>query len=260
VLLFERTQQILQQLTESESLSVRDAIRLFNVSPATVRRDFSKLSSEGLVRRVRGGVAIAKEANGDIPSFSLRAVQHAREKLALANRAAELLQPDDVVIVEGGTTTCMLGTCIPDFHLQLITNSVRLASMLEGKHITRPQMEIIVTGGMLYPKAGILLGPSAEATLAQYHARWAFLSAGGITEAGVFTTNELVVELLRVMIRNAEKVVVMADHSKISRRAMCHLCDFDCVDMLITDECPSSEPTLEHLAAQGLEVLRVKVA
>ena len=151
MLQFERSELVLKHLSENERLSVRDAIRLFDASPATVRRDFNKLAREGLVRRFRGGVALVK-TNGEIPPFSLRAVQHATEKLALAARAAQLLEPDDVVMIEGGTSTCMLGSCIPDFHLRIVTNSIRLASMLESTHEDHPHLETYLTGGALYRK------------------------------------------------------------------------------------------------------------
>src|SRR5436190_18010259 len=100
----ERQQRILDCLTNSNVLSVTEAIRLLDASPATVRRDFHLMAKKKLLRRVRGGVAgvEASDNGSEIPAFSLRAVQHHREKRALAAAAAKLLRPEDAVIVEGG--------------------------------------------------------------------------------------------------------------------------------------------------------------
>ncbi len=87
--------------------------------------------------------------------------------------------------------------------MRIITNSVGLVAQLEARGKMHPQLEIYVTGGVLYPRSGLLLGPRTEASISEYHAHWAFLSAGGMTERGSFNTNELVVGTERAMIRSA---------------------------------------------------------
>jgi len=250
----ERTQRIIEYLSGSEILSVEEAIRRLGASPATVRRDFAKLAREGAVRRVRGGVRLARPAPGEIPSFELREILHHREKQAIAARAAQLLRPGDVAIIDGGTTTAMLGASIPDIPLRIITNSVRLTTVLEAHH-AGSRLEIYLTGGILYPHARLLLGPAAKASVSQYHAHWAFLSVGGITEAGIFNTNELVVEVERAMIDSAERVVILADASKIGRHAMCTVCGLERIHMMITDARPEEHTLLARISEAGVQVI-----
>ncbi len=255
----ERHEQIIGYLTEHGILSVNDAVRVFNASPATIRRDFNELAEQRIVTRVRGGIKMVKPVDNDMLPFALREVRHSREKEALARHAVTLLNPGDAVIIDGGTTTFMLTACLPEIPLRIITNSLRLAAGLEERRMERANLEVYISGGFLYPHSGLLLGPSAQANLAQYHAHWAFLSVGGINEGGIFNNNEWVVETERVMLKNAGKIVVLADHSKIGKHAMCLVCDLERVDVLITDYWPENEPLLSKFEEAGIDVVVVNV-
>lgn len=254
-----RRERMIEHLHGNAVLRVEEAVQLFSASPATVRRDFKSLAELGMAQRVHGGVRLCKPAPWEMQPFQVREVLHAREKHAIAERAAKLLRPGDVFMVDGGTTTSMLGGCIPDFPLRLITNSVRLASILEDRHAGHSRLEIYLTGGILYPHSGLLVGPTAKASLAQYHAQWAFLSVGGIDETGLSNTNEMVMENERVMISSAETVVVLADHSKIGKRAMCSVAGLGDIDILLTDECPEDEPVLRRIEEAGVRLITVKL-
>ncbi len=251
----ERQDRILEYLSEHEYLTVPEAVKVFQASPATIRRDFDELAEKQLVRRIRGGIKPERTVPSGMEPFSLRELRHSAEKDLLAQAAVKVLEPGNVIFVDGGTTTFHIGLCLPEIDLRVITNSLRLARVLEERSTEKSSLEIYLTGGFLYPKSGILLGPSAEAGLAQYHADWAFLSVGGITAAGISNTNELVVEGERVMIRNSQKVAVLADHSKIGKNAMCHVCSLEEVDMVITDAWPENEAAIQGLRDQDVHVV-----
>ena len=255
----QRHARILTHLADNEFLSVEEAVRLFDSSPATIRRDFNDLSDQNLCRRTRGGIQRVNHWSYGVTPFALREVRFAKEKDALARRAVTLLKPGDAVIVDGGTTTFHLIHCLPNFPLHVITNSLRLASLLGEKNRLESQVEVFLTGGHLYPQSGQLIGPQARAGLSQYYAHWAFLSVGGIDENSLYYSNELVVETEQAMMANADRVAVLADHSKIGTRAMCHLCPIDQVDVLITDSWPSHEPLFKQIREVGVEVITVDV-
>jgi DeoR/GlpR family transcriptional regulator of sugar metabolism len=249
----ERDDRILAALAEKNFLSVEEAAVLTKSSLATVRRDFQRLSDARRVQRVRGGARAVK--NEPMTPFALREVQYSREKEMLARAAAELLSPNDVLIIDGGTTTFHLGRCLPDIPLRIITNSLRLASVLDEQSRTRTGLEVYLTGGFLYPNSGLLVGPGAQASLAQYHANWALLSVGGVTEEGFFNTSEVVVETERRMIEHADRVAVLADHSKVEKRSMCLVCPLSDVDCLITDPHPATAAALRRLSNGGLQII-----
>jgi DeoR/GlpR family transcriptional regulator of sugar metabolism len=153
----------------------------------------------------------------------------------------------------------MLASLLPDFPLRIVTNSVRLVALLEEQRQNHPRLDIYVTGGILFPHSGLLLGRSAQASVSQYYAQWAFLSVGGITDSAIFNTNELVVEVERAMIRSAEKVVILADHSKIGKQALCSSIGLDEIDILITDDLPENDHVLQKIENAGVQVIRVPV-
>ncbi len=249
-----RQQQMLRYLEEHDYLSVEEATRLYEASPATIRRDFTTLAQNRLAERTRGGMNRVQPAAGEALPFGLRQVQYTAEKAALARHAVKLLEPDDVIIVDGGTSTFHLVRYLPDFPLRIITNSLRLAAGLDEERFGKSAWEVLLVGGNLYPGSGLLIGPQASANLAQYHARWAFLSAEGVCEDGVYNTNEFVAECERIMVRNAEQVVLLADPGKIGQKAMCHVCGFDQIDYLITVEQQGTAPMLATIEQQGVNI------
>jgi DeoR/GlpR family transcriptional regulator of sugar metabolism len=249
----ERREQIVRSLYQRGLTTVHRAVQLTGASPATIRRDFVTLAEQGIAQKVRGGLRLI-ESSGMTP-FITRQVQFSREKELLAQHAAALLKAGDVVIIDGGTTTFHIGACLPPVPLRVITNSLRLASFLDEKSRHHAGLEVFLTGGFLYPHSGLLVGPGAQNSLAQYYADWAFLSGGGITPDGLFNTTELVVETERRMIASADRVVVLADHSKIGKHAMCFVCPLKQIDYLITDQAPASASLLELFGQAGMQVI-----
>jgi DeoR/GlpR family transcriptional regulator of sugar metabolism len=252
-----RHQQLIDALARKRFLHLDDAIALTGASIATVRRDFVQLSEQGLAQRYRGGIRLPQ--NDPMTPLALRDHLFSEEKHRLAQQAAALLRPGDIVFVDGGTTTSHLAACLPAIPLRIITNSVRLAALIDERHATR-EIDLYLTGGSLHPRSGLLVGPSAAASIDQYRAHWAFLSVGGLTREGLFNTTESVVDTERRMIARAEQVAVLADHSKMDRTAMCRVCGLDEIDYLITDAPPQNPALRDKLAAAAVQTVIASAA
>lgn len=254
----QRYDRIISHLAAHEFLSVPEAAHLLGTSPATVRRDFSDLAERKLLEKTRGGARRATAVPDGMSPFLLREVRFSREKDLLMRCAVSFLSPADVVFVDGGTTTFHMAGCLPPFPLRLVTNSLRLAAALDQTSAKTPNLEVFLTGGYLYPQASLLLGPQTVSSFSHYHARWMFLSCEGISPAGLSNTNEMVVEVERMMISRADKVVVVADHSKLGVRSMCHLCGLGEIDILITDAQGTEATVLQECRKEGVEVILVE--
>ncbi|PHS15815.1 MAG: hypothetical protein COA78_04570 [Blastopirellula sp.] len=252
-----RQDEILRCVAEVGTLSVEEAAARLEASAATIRRDFNQLAEANLVERVRGGIRIVGDQQ--MVPFAVREVRQPAEKMAIAQEAATLLAPGNVVFIDGGTTTLQLASCLPPMPLRIITNSLRLAAAIENRAMNRGLWEVFLTGGFLYSGSGLLVGPSAQTGLSQYHADWAMLSASSVSTQGVFNDNEHVVESERLMIANADKVAVLADNTKIGRYAMCHIASIDKVDVLITDDHEKNTVLLDEFESAGVDVLRVEM-
>ncbi len=234
MLVDQRRQQILEITEKSGFVALSELVERVGASESTLRRDLDFLDGIGQIRRTRGGAAYVGDS---ITPFEVRGTRAKEQKQHIAAVAAALVQPGETVLLDGGTTTLEVAKHLVGKPLQVVTNSVPIVNVL----MSSPQTELIVIGGFLYPKTGVNLGPIAVAALKSIHARRLFVSAGGVTAAGLFNSNALLVETERQMIESAEELIVVSDSSKLGHSALAHLCPLDVVDRLVVDEGISDE-------------------
>jgi DeoR family fructose operon transcriptional repressor len=96
-------------------------------------------------------------------------------------------------------------------------------------------VEVTLTGGYLYPRGGLLMGPFCEQMLERIAADVLVLGLNGVSENGLSNSNSLTVHAEQKMIQVARRVVVVADHTKFGREAMAHLAPLDVVDLMVSD-------------------------
>ncbi|HET6326043.1 MAG TPA: DeoR/GlpR family DNA-binding transcription regulator [Planctomycetaceae bacterium] len=234
MLVDQRRQKILEITEKSGFVALSELVERVGASESTLRRDLDYLDGIGQIRRTRGGAAYVGDS---ITPFEVRGTRAKEQKQHIAAVAAALVQPGETVLLDGGTTTLEVAKHLVGKPLQVVTNSLPIVNVL----MSSLQTELIVIGGFLYPKTGVNLGPIAVAALRSIHARRLFVSAGGVTEAGLFNSNALLVETERQMIESAEELIVVADSSKLGHSALAHLCALDVVDRLVVDEGISDE-------------------
>lgn len=237
----ERQRAIIALVDRQGDLTVDEACRVLGISPATVRRDFVELVNRGAVDKTWGGLrrsSGAESATNEMLPSSVRESLHPREKERIARKACEFIADGDVLFIDGGTTTLCMAPHLANRPVRILTNSILIAHRIDSLRSSPNGAEVFLTGGFLYPGSGLLVGPEAVQSLAQYHARWAFLSVGGLDHEGGTNTNHLVVESERKMISMAEQVVVVADTSKWGRKEMVRAFSWDEVDCFITDANP----------------------
>ncbi|MCP4246187.1 MAG: DeoR/GlpR transcriptional regulator [bacterium] len=250
----ERQSQMSAFLSERGYASLNEFVARFHVSVSTVRRDLEELQRRGNVRRTHGG-AFPVEAREHPLDYVLRQTKQVSEKDAIGELAASLIPDGEAILLDGGTTTFRVAECLRDRHVQVVTSSLPIATLL-GKS---PETEVIFLGGSIMPRTGVALGPHAEQMLSSLRVRRAVMGVAGITEEGLFNANLLMVELEQQMITAAEEVSVVVDHSKFGRRSLVHLCNFSEVDQLITDA--KVLPKWVELAkSHGVEVHLAEVA
>jgi DeoR/GlpR family transcriptional regulator of sugar metabolism len=238
----ERRTKILEMLQKDAFLSVEEVQQALDASPATIRRDFAELAERMLVVRGHGGVHRLENApiNGVLP-FSRRKVERPEGKNRIAKAATGLLREGDIVIIDGGTTTVGIAQYISPL-VRIITNSLPLASALNEPAQGRSAVpEVNMTGGSVYPRSEVLLGPLTVKTLKEFNSNWAFLGANGITNAGVYNSNNLVADTQKEMIERAQQIAILADSTKLGRLAMVKVCELTMVDVIVTDEQPPAD-------------------
>jgi len=246
-------QQIVHYLSANALLTLTDAMRLLGVSSATARRIFNRLAAANLVNRVHGGVRARPGSGNQAIPFFLREQWCSEEKEGLVRKALEFLKPDSVVFVHGGSTTLFLGKFIRQG--TILTNSITLAEILYRRFPDNDGPEIIVSGGTLDPKAGILLGYKAQQFFADYRADFLITSARGMDADGLIETNDASVGMQKTMIEHAARVIVLADHYKFAMTGMCRSVGWNRVNLLITTAAEENRKTLEQIRRCGVEVI-----
>ncbi|WP_449060450.1 DeoR/GlpR family DNA-binding transcription regulator [Planomonospora algeriensis] len=252
---YERWNAILELLAREGRLTVEQAAEGLDVSTATIRRDFDQLAQQQMLMRTRGG-AVAQSVSYDLP-LRYKTARHAGEKQRIAEAAAALAAPGAIVGMNGGTTTSEVARALavradPELGFTIVTNALNIAAELT----VRQNVKIVVTGGVARPQSYELIGPLASEVLDRITLDVAFLGVDAIdAEAGAFAHHEGEAGVNGLLIGRAAEVVVVADASKIGRRAFARICTPDAVGTLVTDEGLSDEDAA-RFADAGVKVVR----
>lgn len=234
----ERHKQIMDKLRKERIVRVEKLVGRFNVSAETIRRDLEKLEEEGLLQRVYGGAVLAGVSKVE-PLYTVRAALNQQHKAAIGRCANKLVEENDTMIVDLGTTTLeFCKTLVGHRNLLIITNSLQIASVA----VEFPGIQVVTLGGCLRARELAVSGSMAIRCLEQFHVNKAILGAGGIDlEHGLTDFHLEEAQVRRVMIEKAEKVIVLADHSKFGVTALAHILPLEKIDVLVTDwETPAS--------------------
>ncbi|MEP7053726.1 MAG: DeoR/GlpR family DNA-binding transcription regulator [Actinomycetota bacterium] len=256
----ERMAAILESLTVQSSVEVSLLATRFAVSEATLRRDLGLLEEQRLLTRTHGG-AVAQDLAFELP-VRYRGTQRRAEKRAIAEAAAaEVPIGPHVVAFTGGTTTSEVARRVTDHgELTVVTNALNIAMDL----VLRPQVKVIVVGGVSRPQSYELVGPWAEDFIAAVNIGTIFVGVDGISARGGLTTHdEMEAATNRAMIDRAERVVVVADSSKLGRVMLARIAALDVVDVLITDSGTDVDDTtaeIDAIRALGVTVVAVTAA
>lgn len=223
---------ILQHLNEHGSVGVADLAGRLDVSEASVRRDLHLLEIQKLLTRTHGG-AVASGVLYELP-MRYRGGQQYEAKRAIAAAVALLLPADlGTVGLNGGTTTTEVARAIASRNgLRVVTNALNIASELA----VRSNIELVVCGGSARSESYELVGPLADLTLANINLDIAVLGVDGVSPTAGFTTHhEVEAHTNRAMLRAAERVIIVADSTKVGRRGFAKIAEIAAVSDIVTD-------------------------
>jgi DeoR family transcriptional regulator of aga operon len=257
----ERLSTLLDMLGQREKIDVEDVAAELNVSAATIRRDLDHLAEQQLLTRTRGG-AVANDLAYDLP-LRYKTARHVPEKQRISAAAAAFAAKGMVVGLNGGTTTAGVARALTlrsDLGgrsdapgITVVTNALNIAHDLA----VRPNVKIVVTGGVARPQSFELSGPLATRVLSELTIDLLFLGVDAFDpEAGAFAHHEGEASINRLMVERAERVVAVADGSKLGRRAFARICETTQVHALVTDTDADPE-TVRAFEAVGVEVQAV---
>lgn len=247
----ERHKLICQWVSEDRSLSLKELSQRLDASTMTIRRDLDLLDWQGLVKRVRGGV-IAVDSLSTKFLFEDRSMQNVPEKRKIAVFAAEnLVQNNDILFLEGGTTVHMMVKHLFQSNLTVLTNGLRIISDLADK---QPKITVLSSGGNVDYSEQIYIGPHAAAFFGNFRAHKCFVGADGLTlEDGATEAYLSENEIKRAMVKYAKEVILLIDSAKIGTSSLVPAIEIEGISTVVTDS-GAPKDVLDGLAEQGVTV------
>lgn len=210
----ERRQHILARLRQHGKVVAKELSETWGISEDTIRRDLRDLAAEGQLLRVHGGALPLSP----IPArFAERQHQAVSSKAAIAEAAAQMISPGQVVLFDGGTTNIQVAQHLPfDLRGTIFTNSPLLAQTLAEHHY----LDVIILGGHLFRESMVTMGAQTLETLSMVRANLCMLGVSSLhPEIGISTGNFEEAYLKRTMIAHAAEVIALASPEKLNTAA-----------------------------------------
>jgi DeoR family fructose operon transcriptional repressor len=246
----ERQLRIRQMLEARDFLDLETLCRELDASESSVRRDLDDLEEQGVLKRVYGGAVPVQPSASGAFDFTVESGRFSDEKSRIARLTAGLIHDGETVILDGGSTVAAVAGELASKSLHIVTNSLPIAETLEA----RRNIELTLTGGYLDPRIRVMLGPLCEQMLGLIRADVLIMGIGSVSEEGFSNNNTLVVGSEQKMIEIANRVIIVADHTKFGRSAMIPVAQLNAADTVVSDSELAPE-YVELLRGKGIEVL-----
>lgn len=249
----ERQINILEFLEKKRYISVNELSEKLSVSVVTIRKDLNLLEQEGYLHRTHGGASKQGRYVFD-QTVSEKETLNVEAKQKIATKALDYVKDGDFIILSSGTTIHLLAQRLPEYKtVTVLTPSLQAALEVCKK----PNINTIHLGGEVRKNSTATIGALAEETLSKFSCTTLFLGIEGIDlDFGISTTNAGEAHLNQKMLERVNKIIVLADSSKIHKRGFGFICYVEKIDVLITDG--HIDPNfVEELEKRGVEVVIV---
>jgi len=245
----DRTHQILEFLITENKMEVAELASRIGVSQVTIRKDLDELERQGVVKREHGFAVL--RSPDDVRG---RIAYHYEAKLLIAKRAAELVHDGDTIMIESGSCCALLASTLTETKkdLTIITNSVFIADYIRG----RSKFQIVLLGGIYQQDAQVLVGPMVRQAVDNFWVEKFFIGTDGYHARTGFTNqDQMRAQAVRDMAHQAERVIVLTESEKFSRRGVLPL-NLKNPITVITDS-HIDAGTLAQVQSEHIEVLTV---
>ena len=233
----ERFTLILDLLARQRTATVQELCEALNASESTIRRDLNELDKLGKVNKVHGGATLPdSQFRADEPTMAAKEELAVAQKQSIALAAVELIQPEDFIFLDAGSTTLAVARCLsgPALKARYVTNGVAHARLLAQKGC-----RVFLPGGLLRPETEAIIGAAALVTLQQYNFTKAFLGANGVApEAGFTTPDPEEAAVKAAALRRARESWFLVDDSKFAKVYPAVIADLH-GGAILTNRCPN---------------------
>ena len=233
----QRHQLILQLLSERNAVTVAELSELMHISESTIRRDLNALAEMGKLNKVFGGATSLSRNSGIFETdVANRTMTMSDEKTAIGRYAATLINDDDLVYIDAGTTTSRMIDFIENRMATYVTNGI-----LHGQKLIQKDLNAYIIGGKIKPKTEAVVGSTGIKSLEGLNFTKAFMGTNGIDVSAGFTTPDIdEARVKSTAVQNSYMTFVLADHTKFRKVCAATFAPLS-IGCIITDVCPDDQ-------------------
>lgn len=211
----ERHRLILAKLQEESVVYVNDLVQYLEASESTIRRDLSALDRKGLLNKVHGGATLINKnsINTKDSLVDVRKNLHYDEKMKIAKKAANLIEANDMIYIDAGTTTELMIDFIKESNAVFVTNGI-----VHAKKLIQKGFITYIIGGEIKLTTEAIIGVEAINNLRKYNFTKAFLGTNGVDLVRGFTTPDISEALVKgEAIKKSKEIYILSDSSKFNQ-------------------------------------------
>lgn len=228
----QRLELIQDMVKQSGVVEVTDLTKTLGVTEMTIRRDLKKLEADGAIQRIHGGAKLPNQLSTKELSHSEKKDINTEEKKNIARSISSLIEADDTIFLGPGTTIELVYDYLTVLPLRVITNSIHIFNKFNQGN----GYDLMLIGGSYRSRTGAFVGSVTNRTLSELRVKKAFIGVNGVSGNKLFTSNEEEGNTQSIILDNAFKRYIVADHSKIDKEDFFAFYNLDETTALITDK------------------------
>ncbi|MGB1237287.1 MAG: DeoR family transcriptional regulator [Pseudomonadales bacterium] len=228
----QRQSKILELINEKGFVSIDELVKVFNVTPQTIRRDLNQMADENKVRRHHGGAE--RESTTENETYQSRKISNLNAKKRMAKQVAKMVPNGASLFINIGTSTEMIAReLLQHSGLRVVTNNIHVASILSANS----DFQVIIAAGEVRHRDGGIVGEATCDFIGQFNMDFGIIGISGISCDGALLDYDFrEVRVAQAIIENSNTVILAADHSKFGRSAMVKQANLNQIDVLVTDK------------------------
>ena len=231
----DRINKIHELIKERQIISLDELCEIFKVSKNTIRRDIAELDADGVIEKVYGGIVLKDTQVNSPEPFAAREIRNVIEKKRVAEIAAEFIKDGEVIYIDSGTTTMHLMPHLLNKQLTIVTANIYVINY--ATHYSN--LNVIATGGNVYPPSNALVGPGVLSCIKVYNFSKIFLASTGISiEHGATNASPLECEIKQRLVQKSCPNFLLVDNSKLDVASLMTYCDLKNLDNIIMNKQP----------------------
>lgn len=237
----ERIDNIIEFVYKNKNVTLDQICDNFNISKSTVRRDLSEILKDSNLQKTYGGITLKNKSDNRkyLTSFNERNIENIDKKLAISKKAATIVEDNDIIFIDSGTTTFYMADYLDKINnLTILTNNLEVI-FRAAKY---KNINLISLSGTLNRETLSFVGATSISTIQNFNMSKAFMATTGFSILnGVTNSSPLESDIKRTVISKSSKIILLADSSKFNSVSLMTYCDLEDIDILITDKMPDKE-------------------